>query len=159
MKNPYADSDRLTLCQRARDRAVVLFKRAGEAILSPNEGDRGQPLEDERALLLDTGHLLESLVVQFQGDGARLGNPRQSFLIGRMTLAEAYDAELVRMARAGRLECLMDATDFILGSEGRAWISARDQARRSRYDLALDSNEGLAAVLEELEGMAKRPSK
>lgn len=157
MKNPYAESDRLTLCQRARDRADVLFKRAGEAILSPNEGDPGQPLEDERALLLDTGHLLESLVVQFHGDGAGLGSPRQSILMGRMTLAEAYDAELVRKARAARLECLMDATDLILGSEGRAWISERDQTRRSRYDLALDSDEGLAAVLEELEGMAKRP--
>jgi len=56
------------------------------------------------------------------------------------------------------LDAVMDEVDFFVGWGGGAWISERDHSRRSRYDLALESDQGLMVVLAELQGLKKGPS-
>jgi len=147
MKNPYAGSDKATLCQKARERASVLLEETHPGPFVPGQQTPYLTREEKRLRLLDTAQLLECLAARLLGDEAVAGSPRQWFLSGRLTLVEAHQAELDRKSRAARLESLMDATDFILGVGGRAWISERDHSRRSRYDLALESDQGLMVVL------------
>ncbi|WWW35265.1 hypothetical protein V8017_20980 [Stenotrophomonas rhizophila] len=158
MKNPYAGSDKATLCQKARERASVLLEETHPGSFVPGQQTPYLTREEKRLRLLDTAQLLECLAARLLGDEAVAGSPRQWFLSGRLTLVEAHQAELDRKSRAARLESLMDATDFILGVGGRAWISERDHSRRSRYDLALESDQGLMVVLAELQGLKKGPS-
>lgn len=117
--------------------------------------DRGRDTQERANLAKDTAHLLLAVApVLAKGDLAP-GTPAKAIFQGTEEFLPAFLTAHELELRLARYRTLIAASDLAYGGRAEKWLRDGLLDGQRVYDLAMDSEEGLALVLAHLEQVYK----